>query len=318
MTDDEKKIIFVPFAFDRRKQSGINISNNSDRLLLYLKNATNALVSAKIYNKECTVALVTNLESDELPENIKHLLIKYDIRIFHYDYDRFVFPDDYGWSLAFYKLCSLSHLIEQSYEYYLWLDADVWVQGKFDAIWEECQYKIMLYDINHGLNVNNYKVFCKEVKSFIECSEYITNYGGEFFAANKCRAQCFISEANNIYNLMLDKKFITSKGDEFITSICANTLKTQIKNASPYICRYWTCDFRLVSTSYQYNRVLILHIPDEKEIGMLKLFDKYVSREKMATDKTVWRILGLSKPHKMRNVKVFIIKLFNKLKGAAR
>lgn len=316
MEDNTKKLIFVPFAFDLNKESGINVSNEVDKMQIYMKNACNALISAKKYNLESTVALVTNLRSEDLPDYITELLNDNNIKLIYVQYDRFVFPDEYGWSLAFYKLCALSYLVESpEYEYFVWLDSDVWVQGSFAAIWEEAKYSLLLYDINHGLNTHNYKILCDEVKSFTGSSEYLTHYGGEFFAANRGMALEFINLAEAVYKEMICKKFITTKGDEFITSICAKHLKMKVKNASAYICRYWTCGIRLVSTSYKINRVLILHIPDEKEIGMLKLFNKYILTGKMPSDKVVWKYLGLSSPHKIRAIKIQIAKLLKKAKG---
>lgn len=318
MSDDARKLIFVPFAFDLNKQSGVNISNRADKLSIYMKNACNALISAKKHNPEITVALVTNLSENNLPDYVVRLLSESNIKIIYIQYDRFVLPKEYGWSLAFYKLCALSHLVDNhENEYFVWLDSDVWVQGSFEAIWKECEYELLLYDINHGLNTVNYKILCDEVKAFTGNTDYLTHYGGEFFAANKDIAREFVSVAEKIYEEMICTKFITTKGDEFITSICAKHLKMKVKNAGAYINRYWTCGIRLVSTSYKANRVLILHVPDEKEIGMLKLFDNYISVGKMPPDKVVWKRLGLSSPHRLRTIKVQIVRLLGKMKGEA-
>ena len=39
---------------------------------------------------------------------------------------------------------------------------------------------------------------------------------------------------------MLQKNFITTKGDEFILSLAANEMRESIKNAGAYIYRFWT------------------------------------------------------------------------------
>lgn len=56
----------------------------------------------------------------------------------------------------------------------------------FKSIWKEVEQKILLHDINHGLNVEDYRSFCNEVKIFNNLNNlmYITHYGGEFFASN--------------------------------------------------------------------------------------------------------------------------------------
>ena len=57
----------------------------------------------------------------------------------------------------------------------------------------------------------------------------------------------------------MDWKEVQTKGDEFILNLTVNEMKEIIKNAGAYICRFWTgLDFWLVSTCYEYNKVLIL------------------------------------------------------------
>lgn len=94
----------------------------------------------------------------------------------------FVFFSEYTWSLAFYKLCVLKHLCNVGFEKVVYLDTDVYIQGNFESIWKEVEQKILLYDINYGLNVEDYRSFCNEVKIFNNLNNlmYITHYGGEF------------------------------------------------------------------------------------------------------------------------------------------
>ena len=166
--DQSKKIIFVPFAYVENKRSGINISaeTESKKIDVYMKNICNALVSAKNHNPTCTVALVTNLVDSQIPIHIRQIFQEQSVDVLRVNFDRFLFRADYPWSLAFYKFCALSHLLDMDYQYFCWLDSDVWVQGAFDAIWKEVQYSLMLYDINHGLNTRNYVVLCDEVERF--------------------------------------------------------------------------------------------------------------------------------------------------------
>lgn len=47
-------------------------------------------------------------------------------------------------------------------------------------------------------------------------------------------------------------------------------MKEIIKNTGVIICEFWTgIRFCLLSTYYEYNKVLILHLPAEKEKGLL-------------------------------------------------
>ena len=308
----KENIIFVPFAYLEKKQTGSNISKKDKTIEIYLKNASVALISAKRQNPTCTVAFITNLQEHQIPKFFLDLFEKHSIEVFYIPFDEFLFGDECRWGLAFYKLCALTHLIEEKYQNYCWLDADIWVQGPFEAIWEEVRHSILLYDINHGLNTKNYRVLCNEVQAFTKKEKYVTHFGGEFFAGNYVNTKLFIERAKLIFNEMRQLSFVTTKGDEFITSIVADDIPQLIKNAAPYIFRFWTSNFRLVSTCYQYNKVLILHVPDEKEIGMLGLFERYIKRRKIPKEKTVWRALGISRPHYVRLLKMRVIKLFFK------
>ena len=171
----------------------------------------------------------------------------------------------------------------------------------------------MLYDINHGLGVKDYQILCEELKSYYGEEKYITHYGGEFFAATKENTVKFVKKLEEIYEEMIKLRIFTTKGDEFITSICAHSMKNIIKNASPYIYRFWTgSDFRLISTSYKYNKINILHVPSEKNDGMIKLYDRYISKGIIPKEEIVWNILHLTRPSFIGLSKKYIKKLLFK------
>lgn len=226
-----------------------------------------------------------------LPEwFVQRIHSKPNAKISHIEYDRFVFPDDYKWSLAFYKLNALSHMLEKGCDRICYLDVDVFVQGNFDNIWKECDYNILLYDINDGLGTSDYYRLCAEYKAYTGVDKTITHYGGEFFAANRDNAQMFANEMNIVYKKMIATSFKTETGDEFIVSVAAEALKLHIKNAGAYVYRYWTGNaFRLISSNYRYNAVTVLHMPNEKEKGLVSICDKYYLKGKKPTKEFVWK-----------------------------
>jgi hypothetical protein len=287
-----KTIIYIPFAYSDKKQSGVNISNTANKREVYEKNLCVALISAKYNNPNSDVALVTNIE---ISQEYAVILNNHDIKQIIIPFDMFLFPDVYKWGLAFYKLCSLYHIVrEYEYDCYCYLDADVYVQHSLSYIWEECKQNILLYDINHGLQVADYRRFVSELRDF-QVNEYITHYGGEFFAANHENAILFSEKCLEIFEQMLQQAFETTIGDEFVLSLAAQKMQN-IKNAGAYIYRYWTGTFRLVSTNYLFNEVLILHVPSEKQTGMIVLFDRYIRRGCQLSNRTVHRVLHLSTP----------------------
>ncbi len=307
MTDRQTdNIICIPFAFKKDACTGVNVFG--DAYSTYLKNACVALCSAKFYNPKAEVCLATNLNQHTLPKEYTELLFNAGITIIYIPFDSFVFPDDYTWSLAFYKLCVLKHLTLKGYKNICYMDTDVYVQGEFDNIWKECEQNILLYDINHGLGVNDYKIICDEFESFLGDQRLITHYGGEFFAASSDNAEIFCKHAEYIYNRMIENSFQTTKGDEFILSLAADKMRSKIKNAGAYIFRFWTGTFRLVSTCYEYNRITILHMPSEKEYGNIKLYDKYIKRGRIPSDNQVWKTCRLRSLDMITKTKRIILK----------
>lgn len=311
----KKNLIFIPFAHDPEANSGVNLhATRNERLDVYFKNICVALCSARHHNPNCEVALVTNLKNADIPSAYKDLLEKHEISIFYVPFDSFRFPDDYKWSLAFYKLCALKHISGKDFSNVCYLDTDVWIQGSFDPIWKESEQKILLYDINHGLNVKAYRSICDEFSAFSGEKCFLTHFGGEFFAGSKHDSTLFINEAEKIFFEIQEKQLQIKTGDEFILSLTAERFHGKIKNAGAYIFRFWTSFFYLVSTCYQYNSVIVLHVPAEKERGMIKLYNKYIRFGKIPSDRQAHRILHLTSRSLRTIIGQFIFRMMPFLK----
>lgn len=290
-----KRIICIPFAHEALLNSGVNLSKGADRLQLYLKNAAVALCSAKKYNPDCSVVFATNMQASQIPEDIQRTFAHFGVEIAHIPFDRYRFDEGYKWALAFYKLCVLSHLVEEDWDTIAYMDTDVYVQNTFDAVWEECSENILLYDVTHGLNTKEYLAINAEFTSFQGKNTYPTHYGGEFFAADKENAMAFEAAARKIYQKMQEEAFVTEKGDEFIVSLAASTMRDKVKNASPYIHRFWTgARFRLTSTIYKYNPVIVCHMPAEKEKGIVAIYDRYIRKGRIPANEKVWKLCRLT------------------------
>ena len=166
------------------------------KIEIYLKNACVALISAKYYNPDSDVALVTNFGRWNIPEEFLSIFDKWEIKVMEIPFDQFRFQGSYTWALAFYKLCVLKKLSCMKYESICYMDTDVYIQGSFDAIWTECRQNIMLYDINHGLNTRDYVLLCDEIESYCGQRKLITHYGGEFFAASAEKQKLLLTHAS--------------------------------------------------------------------------------------------------------------------------
>lgn len=278
-------LIVIPFAYIESANTGVNIRRRKASLSIYLKNCCVALISARKNNSADTdCALVTNID---VPEPYKGLLLQNGILIINQEFDCFNFGDSYRWSLAFYKLCAL-YCISRSRQYdnYAYCDSDVYIQSTFDDIWQECNSHIMLYDINEGLHCDDFRHFMKEVTSFAN-TEILTHFGGEFYAGNRTNTLAFTEKAFEVFQHMKDADFVTTHGDEFITSVVAHDCKTLIRNAGAYVFRFWTGTFRMISSCYK--TVPVLHFPAEKEYGLLTLYNRYISKGTLPSKSMVYR-----------------------------
>lgn len=232
--------------------------------------------------------MVTNID---LPAEYEDLMNSYGAKVIKVKFDHFNFGSQYKWSLAFYKLCALWHMAhETDYDNYMYLDSDVYVQLPLDNVWDECRTSILLYDICEPVK----DPFLHEAAAFTDTDYMLwVHYGGEFFAASHANTIRFVDRCQEIYDDLVRKDITVNNGDEFVTSVAAQTCGLRIHNAGRYICRYWTGFFRLVSTNYRYNPVCVLHVPVEKEHGMIRIYNSYVRFGRLPKKSQVWRLLHL-------------------------
>lgn len=110
-------LICIPFAYEENMNSGVNVSiKGKGKIEIYLKNACVALISAKYYNPDSDVALVTNFGRWNIPEEFLSIFDKWEIKVMEIPFDQFRFQGSYTWALAFYKLCVLKKLSCMKYE----------------------------------------------------------------------------------------------------------------------------------------------------------------------------------------------------------
>ena len=93
--------------------------------------------------------------------------------------------------MTFYKLYVLKYLCNTGFEKIVYLDTAVYIQGNFELIWKEVKQKILLYDINHGLKVEDYRILCHEVESFMNSKkDYILHIIVKNFLHHIIRMKC--------------------------------------------------------------------------------------------------------------------------------
>lgn len=306
----KKGLLMIPYAYISDFNTGVNLSKNK-AFGIYMKNCCVAAISARYHCGDSTdVAIVTNID---LPTRYRNIIESNGAKIISFPFDNFPFGKEYKWSLAFYKLCALAKASKElDYDYYAYIDTDVYVQRTFDDIWSECESNILMYDINQGFNSPDYRRVLNEIGNFDAKIENFTYYGGEFFAANSENTRLFVNECEQIYNEMVRRDFKTTQGDEFISNIAACRLKNKVKNAGSYVYRYWTATYRLISTNYRVSPIVLLHCPAEKKAGIITIFNRYIRRGKVPSNNKAHRLLHLNYPSLLTIAKYIIKKILNK------
>lgn len=290
-----RKLIFNAFAFKEEFKNSPQLGGkvSSKTIDTYMKNIYVSLKSAKVYNPQDDVALITN---SKIPKQYADLFAKNNIQLFVIPFEDFVMPAKFVWALAFFKLCALKYVVENlDYEKYLLIDADTVTVAAYNELWQECEYGLMLYNVGHSIGHRERQFIIRDYEKLYPLeNKNIIHYGGEFVAGTRENLKIFMQRAEGVYNKICENDYNVADniGDETITSIVASHMEN-IVPAHPYICRYWTGRFYLVSTNHKYNPVVIWHIPNEKENGFLKIFDYLLKKNKLPSNEKMARILGL-------------------------
>lgn len=215
-------------------------------------------------------------------------------------FDDFNFGSEYTWSLAFYKLCALKYVLNTTeYDNYCYLDSDVYVQGSLKGAFAEAKWYILMYYLYQGHPVKGQTARTQDMVKLGCLSENdssVMGMGGEFFIANRLNAIKYISECKQIFDLMKSKDFQVQSGDEFISSLAMHRLFHLSRCAQAYTGRFYTRVFRMIPERWRYHPVAVLHVPGEKEHGMLTLFSRYISKGKIPSNNTVYRTLHVKRP----------------------
>lgn len=305
-----KNVIMNAFAISPEKCGGANIQSNNS-VTVYLKNIYVSLKSAKLHNPKDDVVLVSNFD---IPEPFQSQLISTGVLLERCDFNQFVVPSEFTWSLAFYKLCALEYMIEsREYEKILLLDTDTVCVGSLSEVWSEAEKSLLLYnvhsrssdDVRRGINTDFAKLY-DEMRN-------LQHYGGEFVCGKRLLLEEFIRECKDVYTRIQINNFdmYSLSGDELILSIAARNINS-LAEANPYISRYWTGLEYVVDTKCHYGNLAIWHFPGEKELGMLKTYQFLVKHDHLP--KGLYKYFGLPKKYRS-DVLLYSIKKFIMNKG---
>lgn len=313
-----KNLIVSAFAFKEGLMTSIQLNKPADSSTteMYLKNLLVSLASAKLLNPEDDVLLCTNTDlSDEWNGRFK----KAGVTVQKREFDSFVLPDNFQWSLAFYKMCVLNGLVKEGgYDRFLLLDADTYTTHDYKDLWAEADRGIVLYPLGHTYSHPDRDVIRRDFMKL--CPEEaavlpITHYGGEFVCGTLGCLSRFMAVCTGLFEKASGSGFDVEAtiGDESIWSIAAALLYKEIPviPATPYIFRFWTEDFYLVSTVTVSNPVSIWHLPSEKDKGFIRMYERFIGTGQFPDIETSARYFGIVKARRPFNT----ITLSNKING---
>ncbi|MGN0326598.1 MAG: hypothetical protein ACI4DW_09805 [Lachnospiraceae bacterium] len=201
--------------------------------------------------------------------------------------------------MAFFKLCALTYLARQEYEKILLIDADTITVDAYSELWQEMEYGMMLYPVNHSFHHQARKEIREDAVRLGYGEEgNVIHYGGEFVGGNKATLTGFLTLCESVFHRMEENNFRVKDniGDETILAVAAMLYKKKhsITEAGAYIYRYWTeRRFYLVSSNTIYNPVCIWHLPGEKDKGLIILYQYYIKHGKYPDKKKTAHILGI-------------------------
>lgn len=314
-------LICSAFAFQEGYETSLQTGKKAgnETTEMYLKNIFVALSSAKRYNSNDTVMLITNSPlSKEWQERYKAQGIEVKV----YPFESFQMPARFPWALAFYKVCALQAAVESKlgeYEKILLLDGDTYTTGSFQDLWEEASQGVLLYPVGHTTSHSDRQIIARDFhRLYPEYKETPTHYGGELIGGSRKHLEIFMEKCHEIYDKMkaCDFQIEDHAGDETLWSIGAWLLGEKLKviGAAPYLFRFWTGKFYLVSTVTVSNPVCIWHIPNEKETGFLRIYQQLSQKGTLPTVEKAGKIFGITKAKRPWNYYTFANKLSGKLK----
>lgn len=219
----------------------------------------------------------------------------------------FNFGDGYTWGLAYYKLCAQYYAAhELDYDHVLCLDSDVYVQGSLKSMWAEADSQLLICGTVGDTD------FCREAPAFTHADGEYIRYGGEFIAATKDTLKSLTEQELCVFQKMKETGFRTVSGDEFIVSLVLHNGAYAFRLVDDlYISRFWTGAYRRVFPGYK--NIPLLHVPVEKWAGMVALYDRYISRNRIPEDRTAYHLLHLDHRSPQEAAKYLVKKALGKI-----
>lgn len=314
-------LITCSFAFKKGFKTSLQLNTDAGDTTteMYLKNIFVSLKSARLHNPDDTVMICSNVE---LSDEWKARFEESDIEVRLLPFDSFLIDKEFSWALAYYKLCVMKTLVDEGrYEKILLMDADTFTTQSYSDLWKECDFGVLMYPLGHTFSHYDRESIRKDfIKLYPQESakRSIVHLGGEFVAGNLQNLRKLMAMCEKVFAQMQLENFAVAvnAGDETIWSIAATLIREELEiiTASPYLFRFWTQDFYLVSTVTVNNPVCIWHLPQEKPTGILRLYRYYMKKHEFPKVEKAAQMLGILKAKRPFNIYTFDNKVRGKLK----
>ena len=295
-----KKLVFVPLAYKINYSMSANMPlSNDEGITVYLKNALVLLLSVKRNNPNVDIAVLVNFI---VPHNVLKIFRDNNVQVITVPFDEYQMPADFKWSLAFYKICALKYAVNNlNYEYFLELDSDEICINPFEDLWKELDNKILMYVSNFRTGHSTRLLYSEIYNNIYRKDEeiIINKAGGGFIAGRKNNLAHFMMECDKVYKFIQKNisDISTNIGDEIYTSIYYERYPEKVGHAGAYVDVYWTGNFYYVSTNYQFDPVSIIHLPDEKQRGLLWIYRYFEKKQTLPPNKKLFTMLSFPKAH---------------------
>ena len=318
-----KNLICTAFSFKEGYETSTQTGKKAslDTTEMYMKNIYVSLTSAKVHNPDADVALFVNRP---VSEQWEAKLTQNDISVRVCPFDEYAVPKEFRWALAFYKLCVLDHIVSShdlfdNYGHVLLMDNDTYTTGPYDDLWSEADMGVLLYNVGHSFSHKDREVIRQDFLKFFEKEakeRAITHYGGELVAGSMAHLRDFMGTCRKVFDTMTKDPHLSMDklaGDETVWSVAAAVTDVPVINACPYIFRFWTEKFYLVSTVTVSNPVCIWHLPSEKNTGFIRMYGYYNRHLSFPSVDASSRIFGLMAARRPFSLGSFFFRLRKKI-----
>lgn len=273
-----------------------SVSDVNKGMEIYLKNSFVCLKSVKLYNPEVNCMLVVDFD---LEFSWKERFEANQIEIVKVPFGGFQISDEFNWGIVQYRYDVMQYLcgILKDDDKVIMLDTDVVCVGSLDDVFDEIEYRVCLYDVQHAKNLKDRKyILDNYLKIYPEKKHCeLIHYGGEFIGSNGLYLRAIFEASKEVMAASKFVKDLENFNDEHITSIAIynNWNCIPVNNANAYLYRYWTNPgMYLTSTNYKYNPVVLWHLPFEKNRGLLYVYKVLINKNELPSTKQLAELFG--------------------------